>query len=142
MHKNRLYVKIAAILGAFAVTIGAFGSHLLKEQMTPDVASSWQTAVNYQFYHALALLSIGILYKRYHSRTLVNAATFMIMGTVFFSGSLYASSLLTMAGRSGGLGMFGFVTPIGGACLIMGWIFLILSVPGSLMKLETEKEEE
>ncbi|NDC76943.1 MAG: DUF423 domain-containing protein [Chitinophagia bacterium] len=141
MHKNRLYVKIAGIFGALAVAVGAFGAHLLKEQMTPEINTVWQMAVNYQFYHALALLCIGILYKRYHSRSLVNAAGFMIAGTLLFSGSLYTSALLTMSGQPG-LGMFAFITPIGGACLILGWICLVISVPGNLLRLETEREEE
>jgi uncharacterized membrane protein YgdD (TMEM256/DUF423 family) len=141
MHKNRLFVKIAGVLGALAVAIGAFGAHLLKEVMTPEAVVVWQTAVNYQFYHALALLCIGILYKRYHSRALVNAAILMIAGTLLFSGSLYTSALLTMSGKSG-LGMFAFITPIGGVCLILGWVSLIISVPGSLLRLETEKEDE
>lgn len=141
MHKNRLYVKIAGIFGALAVTIGAFGAHLLKRQMTPEMNAIWQTAVNYQFYHALALLCIGILYKRYQSRTLVNAARLMMAGTLLFSGSLYASALLTMSGQ-GGLGMFAFITPIGGACLVLGWVCLVISVPGNIMRLETEREEE
>jgi uncharacterized membrane protein YgdD (TMEM256/DUF423 family) len=141
MHKNRLYVKIAAIFGALSVAVGAFGAHLLKEKMTPDTNAVWQTAVNYQFYHALALLSIGILYKRYQSRTLVNAARLMMAGTLLFSGSLYASALLTMSGQSG-LGMFAFITPIGGVCLILGWVCLVLSVPGNLLRVDVEKDDE
>ena len=141
MHKNRLYVKIAGIFGAMAVAVGAFGAHLLKAYMTPDTTSVWQTAVNYQFYHTLALLCIGILYKRYQSRTLVHTARLMIAGTLLFSGSLYASALLKMSGQAG-LGMFSYITPIGGACLILGWVCLVNSVPGNLMRLETEREEE
>jgi uncharacterized membrane protein YgdD (TMEM256/DUF423 family) len=141
MHKNRLYVKIAGVFGALAVAVGAFGAHLLKEHMTPETNTVWQTAVSYQFYHALALLCIGILYKRYQSRSLVNAARFMMAGTLLFSGSLYTSALLTMSGQ-GGLGMFAVITPIGGACLVLGWVCIVISVPGNLMRLDSEREEE
>lgn len=141
MYKNRLFVKIAGMFGALAVAVGAFGAHLLKEFMSPATAAVWQTAVNYQFYHALALLCIGILYKRYKGRALMNAAWFMMAGILLFSGSLYASALLTITGQNG-LGMFSFITPIGGGCLVLGWVCLVFSVPGNLMKLELEKEEE
>lgn len=139
MHKNRLYIKVAALLGATAVSVGAFGAHLLREMLTPQAAANWQTAVSYQFHHALAILAIGILYKRYHSRAMVNAARFMIGGTILFSGSLYLSVLLTLSGRPG-LGIFAFVTPLGGAMLILGWICLLFAVPGTVIRTEPEEE--
>jgi len=139
MHKNRLYIKIAAILGAASVSIGAFGSHLLRDLLTPQTAATWQTAVSYQFHHALAILGIGILYKRYHSRAMVNAARFMVGGIVLFSGSLYISVLLTLSGRPG-LGLFAFVTPVGGVMLILGWVCLVFGIPGSVIRSEPEED--
>ncbi|MBM3441653.1 MAG: DUF423 domain-containing protein [Bacteroidetes bacterium] len=140
MHKNRLYIKMAAILGAMAVVFGAFGSHLLREKMTPDTQSTWETAVSFQFYHALGLLAVGILYKRYHSHMLVNAGRFIFGGTIFFSGSLYMSTILTMIGLPG-LGMFSMITPIGGVALFLGWVCLFLGMPGNWMKKDAEEKD-
>jgi uncharacterized membrane protein YgdD (TMEM256/DUF423 family) len=57
---------------------------------------------------------------------------FFIWGIILFSGSLYASIFLTVIGK-GGLGMFAFVTPLGGLLLIIGWLLLMTGVPGSLL---------
>jgi uncharacterized membrane protein YgdD (TMEM256/DUF423 family) len=110
MHKNRIFVKLAGLLGAFTVLIGAFGAHYLKEHLSPDQMATFQTAVSYQFYHILALLATGILYKRYRTQSI----------------------FLTVIGK-GGLGMFAFITPLGGVLLIIGWLLLMAGVPGSLL---------
>lgn len=111
---------------------GAFGAHLLKQYLTPEQLGTYQTAVSYQFYHTLALLAAGLLYKRYRTQAMNRAGQCFIFGTILFSGSLYASIFLTVIGK-GGLGMFAFVTPMGGLILIIGWLLLVSGVPGSLL---------
>lgn len=130
MHKNRVYVRIAAALGALAVILGAFGAHFLEDVLKPEQLSAFQTGVSYQFYHVFALFVVGLLYKRYHNENLRKAAQFFIMGTVVFSGSLYVSTALKASGMEG-LGKFSFVTPIGGLMLIVGWIYLLIGVPAN-----------
>jgi uncharacterized membrane protein YgdD (TMEM256/DUF423 family) len=130
MHKNRIYVRTAAIMGGLAVILGAFGSHFLGDMLKPEQLSAYQTGVQYQFYHVFALFVVGLLYKRYHNDNLKKAANFFVLGTVVFSGSLYASTALKAAGMEG-LGKFSFVTPIGGLILILGWIYLLLGVPSN-----------
>ncbi|MFN7280098.1 MAG: DUF423 domain-containing protein [bacterium] len=138
MHKNRIFVKLAGFLGALTVMIGAFGAHYLKQYLTPDQMLTYQTAVSYQFYHILALLATGILYKRYRTQSMNRSGQFFIWGIVLFSGSLYASIFLTVIGK-GGLGMFAFVTPLGGLLLIIGWLLLVAGVPGSLLAPDEEE---
>ena len=130
MHKNRVYVRIAALMGALAVILGAFGTHFLGDILSAEQMSAYHTAVQYQFYHVFALFFVGLLYKKYHNENLRRAALFFIAGTVVFSGSLYLSTALKAAGM-GGLGRFSVVTPLGGLLLILGWFYLLLGVPAS-----------
>ena len=130
MHKNRLYVRTAAILGALAVVIGAFGAHALKDVLKPEQLTGFETGSRYHFYHVFALVLTGILYKRYHNMNLKRAAQFFIAGIALFSGSLYASTLLQAMGTNG-LGRFSLLTPMGGLLLVIGWIYLLLGVPSN-----------
>jgi uncharacterized membrane protein YgdD (TMEM256/DUF423 family) len=139
MHKNRTYIKLAGILGALAVMLGAFGSHVLKEYLTPEQMSAFNTAVSYQFYHVLALLCVGVLYKRYHTKLLARAGEMFLAGMLLFCGSLYLSVGLTVTGM-GSLGALGLITPIGGVLLVVGWICLFIGVPNHVSKSESERE--
>jgi uncharacterized membrane protein YgdD (TMEM256/DUF423 family) len=104
----------AALLLAAATVTGAFGAHALKGRLAPGDYEVLQTAVQYQFIHALGLLLLGILLARNAQRALRLAADLLLAGVLLFSGSLYL--LLAGAPR-----VFGVLTPIGGACLIGGW---------------------
>lgn len=130
MHKNRVYVRAAAIMGGLAVMLGAFGSHFLGDILKPEQLSAYQTGVQYQLYHVFALFIVGLLYKRYHNDNLRKAAQFFIAGTIVFSGSLYLSTALN-AMELGGLGKWAFVTPVGGLMLILGWVYLLIGVPAN-----------
>ena len=103
-----------ALLMALATLIGAIGTHRLKVVLSPDHYSVLQTAVLYQFLHALGLLCIGILLQRRGDRLLGIAGDLLLAGVLLFSGSLYA----LLCGAPRGIGM---LTPLGGLCLIVGW---------------------
>jgi len=103
-----------ALLMALATVIGAIGTHRLKVVLSNDNYGVLQTAVLYQFLHALGLMCIGILLQRRVDRVLGVAAYLLLAGVLLFSGSLYA--LLCGAPRG-----FGMLTPFGGLCLIVGW---------------------
>lgn len=122
MHKG--FLKLAAIMGALAVALGAFGAHGLKEYVGPETISTFETGVRYQFYHVFALLSVAILFDRFPSRWLKYAGNCFITGIVLFSGSLYVLTLLK-ATETVGLKGIGIITPIGGVFFILGWLFLI-----------------
>jgi len=126
MHRG--YIKLGAFLGALSVLIGAFGSHLLKQYLTPEQFSTFQTAVNYQFHHTLALIATGLLLKRYPNNKIMWAGRLFTLGIIFFSGSLYLLVLL-QAVKGMDLGMFSLLTPFGGLLFLAGWIALILGVP-------------
>ncbi|MFD2033944.1 DUF423 domain-containing protein [Belliella marina] len=119
--KNTKYIQIAAILGILAVGIGAFGAHGLEEILTKNGRiDTFETGVKYHFYHALAMVLVGMLLFQFpKAKHLSTAAFLFLLGIVIFSGSLYVLSLT-------GITWLGAITPLGGISFILGWIFLFL----------------
>lgn len=124
MHKK--FVATGALLGAIAVALGAFGAHGLKKIVSAETVQTFQTGVQYQMYHALALLLTGFLYEKCHPKFARIAGTLFIIGIILFSGSLY---VLTggRAAETSSLDKAGIITPFGGVAFIAGWLFLFLS---------------
>ena len=101
---------------------GAFGAHALQATLEASgKTETFELAVRYQLFHALALLAVGLLMKQ-HSSRLEWASTLMLAGTVCFSGSLYIISLSELRG-----GLV-FITPLGGTLLIAGWAMLAMGI--------------
>ena len=112
---------IAAISGFFAVVIGAFAAHGLRKILTPEMIEVVKTGVQYQMYHALALLIAGLWlsYKPVAPGLKAGGLAF-ILGTLLFSGSLYALAL-------GAPRWLGPITPLGGLCFLIGWLLLVVA---------------
>ncbi len=125
MHKK--YIAIAAIFGGLAVALGAFGAHSL-ESITKDekILHGFQTAVQYQLYHALALLAVAFLYDRIPGNWMKWAGICFITGIILFSGSLYLLTFFKLQ-ESSAVKFAGPITPIGGVFLIAGWICLVVA---------------
>lgn len=121
MHKG--YIKTAAILGALSVALGAFAAHTLKGVVSDYALEIFETSVRYQFYHVFALLAVGILYKEFPNKTIVWAGRLFIGGIILFCGSLYILAAIKAAVQPG-YDWIGAITPLGGLCFILGWIFL------------------
>ncbi|SNT35372.1 Uncharacterized membrane protein YgdD, TMEM256/DUF423 family [Ekhidna lutea] len=120
----KLFLTIASISGILSVALGAFGAHALKDKLQSEgTYDTYQTAVQYQFYHTLALLGIAILLMKVQSQHLVYAGYSMTFGILIFSGSLYILCFT-------GIKWLGAITPIGGLLFILGWIFMLLSARG------------
>lgn len=131
MNKNesKTIIRIAAMLGATAVAIGAFGAHGLKPLLNEYQQNIFEKGVQYQFFHVAALLATGLLLRdQPTSRTLWRAAWLFIAGIFCFSGSLYLLACRDLIAVP--VGLLGPVTPIGGLCFIAGWLLLF----GSLNK--------
>lgn len=118
--KNKILV-ITSLIGASTIILGAFGAHALKDILSNDLLKSFETAVKYQLFHVLLLLIINttdtltLLQKK-------RISYLFFSGILFFSGSIYAITLLSIPAKS-----IWFVTPLGGLLLILGWIFLAVS---------------
>lgn len=125
MHKT--FLIAGAISGALAVMLGAFGAHGLKTKVNGDTLQIFETAVRYQFYHVFALLAVGLLYQYIPTGSMIWSGRLFIMGTIIFSGSLYALTLTRAAG-SENFNWLGAITPIGGTCLIAGWVCMAIAL--------------
>lgn len=121
---GRFCILCAALLGATGVAMGAFQSHGLEKMLEGTQALDAETlarrlavcgdGVRYQLYHAIAFLGIGSILLQRSNRLLTIAAGILLVGTVVFSGALYAIVFLNNS-------KFGMVAPIGGLLLILGW---------------------
>lgn len=118
-------IQTGAAFAALAVTAGAFGSHAVKEKLDAVNYDIYQTAVEYQFYHALALFAIGVGMRRIKDNVAKVAFTLFVLGIIFFSGSLYLLST-SMIWAKERIGWFGVVAPVGGVSFVVGWAYLAL----------------
>ncbi len=116
----KLFIQLAAVFGALAVIIGAFGAHGLKERIPADLMAVYQTGVQYHFYHVLALLAVGLIAAQTPPSSWLNISGWaFVVGILIFSGSLYVLAI-------SGIRWLGAITPIGGVAFIVGWIALLI----------------
>lgn len=119
MHKT--FLIAGSFFAGLAVLLGAFGAHALQKMVDAKTVVSFQTGVQYQMYHAFALLIAGMLYERFPGSLLSWAGNLFIGGIILFSGSLYLITAIKSAGREINAGI-GIITPIGGLLFIAGWL--------------------
>ena len=110
---------MAALFGLAAVLLGAFGAHGLAERVSPERLAIWDTAAHYLGWHATTLLAVALLEVRMRGSWLQVAAWAMVLGSLVFSGSLFALVLTDTPA-------WGAVTPFGGVALAVGWGALAL----------------
>ncbi len=117
-----LWVRIGAVVGFLTVGMGAFGAHLLSDRLKAlGTLANYETAAQYQMYHALALVAVGLLSLAGRSEKALTVAGWgFLAGTILFSGSLYVLSLT-------GIKKLGMITPFGGVALIAGWLALAIA---------------
>jgi len=122
---RKTFLRIGAILMAFAVIIGAFGAHSLQEIVTADNIRTFETGAEYQIYHSLAILMIGILLYFRKTSLMPIAGWLFLAGIICFSGSLYLLTFTDIINLP--TGIIGPITPIGGLLFVAGWIVLAAS---------------
>lgn len=121
MTADRLFAFLGSLSATIAVAAGAFGAHALRSRLSPELLAVFETGARYQMYHALALLAAAWLASvRPGGNAAVWAGGLFIVGTVVFSGSLYA---LALSGQR----WFGAITPVGGVAFLAGWACLAWS---------------
>ncbi|MDH3497619.1 MAG: DUF423 domain-containing protein [Gemmatimonadota bacterium] len=123
MTTDRLFVVLGAISALIAVAAGAFGAHALRARLDADLLAVFETGARYQMYHALGLFVAAWAWTRWQAPPAAWAGWLFVIGTVLFSGSLYALAL-------SGVRALGAVTPFGGAAFLAGWAALAWSALG------------
>ncbi len=119
---SRLLIFCGALGAALSVILGAFGAHGLKSRLPPEILATFETGVQYQFYHALGVILIGIVVQFTKASAMVTAAGWlMLAGIVLFSGSLYAICF-------SGIRSLGMITPVGGMAFIVAWVLLAIGI--------------
>jgi uncharacterized membrane protein YgdD (TMEM256/DUF423 family) len=125
MQRNTL--ALAAVVMLTAVVMGAFGAHGLKPRISPEALANWQTGVQYQMVHGLALLFLSLAAGQVDVRYASLARLLFLGGVLCFSGSLYLLSTREVLGTQGLTKILGPITPLGGSLYIGGWIALLVS---------------
>jgi uncharacterized membrane protein YgdD (TMEM256/DUF423 family) len=118
------FMRAAALSGALAVALGAFGAHGLKPHLDEYQMDIWEKAVLYQFVHTLAVLALALFMQHQESAAYLRwSAWLMLLGMLLFSGSLYLLAVRNLLPFS--VWWAGPVTPVGGLCFIAGWVLLL-----------------
>ncbi|KAB7528331.1 DUF423 domain-containing protein [Flagellimonas olearia] len=118
---NRTILLTGILFGLLAIVLGAFGAHGLEKLVDSESIEVFETGVRYQMYHALFLLFLGI-WQGLDKKGKKVIYTMVLMGVVLFSFSIYALALNSLT--SFDFKVIGFLTPIGGVFLILGWFLL------------------
>ncbi len=118
----KTFLLLGAINAFLCVAFGAFGAHGLKHSLSVDMLAVFHTGVQYHFYHALALIMIGLLLLHFTKSKLITISGWlMLVGIILFCGSLYVLSLTGMRG-------LGMVAPFGGLSLLSAWTLLATGI--------------
>ncbi|MFJ7977805.1 DUF423 domain-containing protein [Peribacillus sp. NPDC096379] len=116
----KLFIILGAINAFVAVALGAFGAHGLEGKISDKYLATWQTGVQYQMFHAIGLLIIGILFGKISSPIMNWSGWLMFAGIILFSGSLYVLSV-------SGIKVLGAITPLGGVAFLVAWVLLVVA---------------
>lgn len=119
---RRFYIA-GFFFGLIGIVLGAFAAHGLKPLLTPEAMDSFETGAKYQIYHALLFLILGNMKQL--GQKLSNWVFYLVMiGMVFFSGSIYLLSTNALTGFD--FSVIALVTPLGGSLLILAWLILLI----------------
>ncbi|MDM1349638.1 DUF423 domain-containing protein [Myroides marinus] len=118
---NTTALIAGSIYGALAIILGAFGAHALKKHMTTERLESFEVGVKYQMYHAIFLVVLGLMPAQLDIRGAINI---IIIGVFLFSFSIYGLTLSATFKKK--IKVLGPITPIGGLCMVIGWVMLLI----------------
>jgi uncharacterized membrane protein YgdD (TMEM256/DUF423 family) len=131
----KVYLLLAAISGFIAVGLGAFGAHGLRDKLSANMLAVYQTGVQYQFYHTLALVAVALLLWQMQSSlasSSLGSSSLPSLSLLKWSGNLFAIGIVVFSGSLyilawSGVRWLGAITPIGGVAFLAGWICLALA---------------
>jgi uncharacterized membrane protein YgdD (TMEM256/DUF423 family) len=115
---NKTIFLTGILLGLLAIALGAFGAHGLERELDSKAIQTFETGVRYQIYHALFLIILGSVIQLPENRKKW-IYYLVVAGVILFSISIYF--LATNSLTSFDFKSIGFVTPIGGLLLMLGW---------------------
>ncbi|MBM7714431.1 DUF423 domain-containing protein [Siminovitchia sp. FSL H7-0308] len=116
----KTFIILGAINAFLSVALGAFGAHGLENKLEPKYLEIWKTGVQYQMFHAMGLIAIGIISGKIGASSLLSwSGWLMLIGIILFSGSLYVLS-------TSGIKVLGAITPFGGVAFLVSWVLLIV----------------
>lgn len=119
---TQLYLFLGSINAGLSVILGAFGAHALKNYITDELIKTFNTGVEYHFYHSFGLFVIAFaFYLLPDSKLLKWSGRLMLTGILLFSFSLYVLSITGIRG-------FGIITPFGGIAFVVAWTLLAMAV--------------
>ena len=118
------FIVIACLLGLLAVALGAFGAHAIASSVSESRQATWATAVDYHMFHVLGMLALAAIFRDADSPWILRAHISFVIGICLFSGSLYALVIFDLP-------VLGAVTPLGGVCLMLGWLFACMAALAS-----------
>jgi len=121
---GKWWIVVGALAAGLGVAAGAFGAHGLKKVLSPEQLQTFETAVRYQMYHAMAIILCGLLMGPYGSKLIPAAGVAFLVGILIFSGGLYAWVLSEIRA-------FALIVPLGGLSWIAGWILLAIAAARS-----------
>jgi uncharacterized membrane protein YgdD (TMEM256/DUF423 family) len=116
----KLFIILGALNGFIAVALGAFGAHGLEGKIPDKYLETWQTAVQYQMFHAVGLLVLGLLAGKIDSPLINWSGWLMLIGIILFSGSLFVLSVTQIK-------VLGAITPLGGVSFLVAWVLMIIA---------------
>jgi uncharacterized membrane protein YgdD (TMEM256/DUF423 family) len=117
---TRVFFVLGSLSACLAVALGAFAAHGLRDRVSAELLTTFETGARYHMYHALALIAVAWASARGSGGAATAAGWLFVVGTVLFSGSLY---LLALTGQR----WLGAITPLGGASFVLGWLALALA---------------
>ena len=115
MFSQRPWIVVSGVMGFLGVAFGAFGAHILKSSLTPEMMEIYKTGVQYQLIHSVAMLSIALS----GSVKYLKSEIFFLIGIILFSFTLYIYAVTEVK-------FFAMLTPLGGILLLAGWVILFL----------------
>ncbi len=122
LSETKFFLIVGAILLAAGVQLGALGAHALTQSLSASALQGWNFAVQFQFYHALGLILIGILLQLLGNKAPLKwAGWIMLAGIFLFSGSIYVTAL-------GAPDVIGRIAPLGGALFMLAWVLIAVAI--------------
>jgi len=120
MHPTqRIMIGASGFIGGLGVVAGAFAAHALRDRLDADSLNAFNVGVDYQIFHAIALLALSALPETFWSSRWIRCAAWSwIAGVLLFSGSLYGLAFTDWR-------WLGPVTPLGGVAFILGWASVV-----------------